>query len=109
MTPGLAVVQHADLTVDTALLRATAEVLDDAVGAYRGDDTCEVFRCPLSETSLGTSAAGREVVAAAGRRGVDSVDGARTLALRVAAAAERLRTAAQHFDLAEASAIPGPR
>ncbi len=101
--------RRADLAVDTALLRRAAELLDDAVAAFRGGGSCEVFRCPLSDTSLGDSAAGREVVAAAARRVAGAVDGAGALALRVATAAEKLRATAQHFDLAEADAIPGPR
>ena len=99
----------ADLTVDTPLLRRAAEIVDHAAVAYRGDGTCEVFRSPLSDTSLGSSAAGREVVATASRRVAEAIDGAQALALRVATAAEKLRETAHHFELAEDSAIPGPR
>lgn len=109
MTTGMTAGQTADLTVDTQMIRRAAEIVDHAAEAYRGDGTCEVFRCPLSDTSLGTSAAGREVVAAAGRRVLEAVHGAQALALRAATAAEKLRAAARQFELAEASAIPGPR
>jgi len=102
-------VGRADLAVDTALLRRAADLLDDAVAALRGDSGCEVFHSPLSDTSLGDSAAGREVVAAADRRVIGAVDGAGSLALRVAYAAEKVRVTARHFDLAEAGAIQGPR
>jgi len=99
----------ADLTVDTPLLRRAAEIADQAANALRGDGTCEVFRNPLSDAGLGSSAAAREVVEAAGRRVLEAVDGARALALRVAMAAEKIRTAAEQFERAETGAIRGPR
>ncbi len=98
-----------DLTVDTALIRRAAAMLDDAAHAYRGQDSGEVLRCPLTDTSLGSSAAGREVVDAAARRVIEAVDGARALALRVEAAAEKLRSSAQGFDDTEGSVGRGPR
>jgi len=108
-TAGQTAFQTAGLTVDTSLLRRAAEIMDHAAVAYRGDGTCEVFRSPLSDTSLGSSAAGREVVTTASRRVAEAIDGAQALALKVAAAAEKLRETAHHFELAEDSAIPGPR
>ena len=84
-------------------------MVDHAAEALRGDGICEVFRSPLSDASLGPSAAGREVAAAAGRRVTEAVDGARALALRVARAAEKIRAAAEQFERAEAGQIPGPR
>jgi len=106
---GTAAGRTADLTVDTPLLRRAAEIADHAADALRGDGTCEVFRSPLSDGGLGHSAAGREVVAAAGRRVLEAVDGARALAVRVAVAAEKIRTAAEQFERAETGAIRGTR
>lgn len=106
---GAAAGQPADLTVDTPRLRRAAEMVGDAADALRGDGTCEVFRSPLSGASLGPSAAGREVVAAADRRVRDAVDGARALALRAAETAEKIRVAAEQFERAEAGAMQGPR
>jgi len=108
-SPGPAAGGSADLIIDTALLRRVAEMVDHAAEALRGDGTCEVFRSPLSDASLGPSAAGREVAVAAGRRVTEAVDAARALALRVARAAEKIRAAAEQFERAEAGQIPGPR
>jgi len=98
-----------DFTVDTALIRQAAGMLDDAGHTYRGHDSCEVFRCPLDDASLGPSAAGREVVDAAGRRVIQAVEGAQALGLRVAATADGLRGCAKAFDATESLTGRGPR
>ena len=97
----------ADLTVQTPLIRQAADELDDAAGAFRnglGETTC-----PLTDSSLGSSALAREVVAAAARRVVQTTEAGTLLAGQVGETAARLRAAAAAFEAAESAAIAPPR
>lgn len=97
-----------DLLVDTALMRQAAQLLDDAAVVFEGGTACMVFRCPLTDSSLGTSALAREVAGAAARRVQHGVDAARMLAAVAAETGAKLRVAAGTFDAAELSGS-GPR
>ena len=104
-------VMTVDLTVETTLIRQAADVLDDASAAFDSGAACEVFRCPLTDGSLGSSALAREVVGAASRRVTQATEAARRLSILAADAAGKLRTAAGAFEAAETAAIAadGPR
>ena len=125
-----------DLIVETALLRRAADVVADAAAAICGiessvgsgyaagaggspggngypvgpdhpGDGCP--QCPLSDASLGRSAAGREAVEAASRRVFQAVQATRMLAALVSGTAEALRITANAFDAAESPALGPPR
>jgi hypothetical protein len=98
-----------DLTVQTALLRHAADVLDQASTAFGGHATGDTARCPLTDESLGRSAAAREVVESASRRVPQATEATRRLAVLAADTAGRLRTAAAAFESAESAAIAPPR
>ena len=98
-----------DLEVETALLRQAADVVDDAATAFAGDGMNGAFRYPLTNHSLGHSAAAREVVEAASRRVQHATKAARQLAELALDMAARLRVVATAFETAENSAIAPPR
>lgn len=97
-----------DLSVDTALLRQAADLLEDAAAAFDGGAACVVYRCPLTDSSLGSSALAREVVSAAARRVEQGVEATRMLAAAATDTGVKLRIAADTFDAAEMSGS-GPR
>jgi|GEM_PF-5920443 len=124
-----------DLAVETTLLRQAADILDDAAAAFAGGGAGggrgggdpgggaysggggnrgaaghlagDCPSCPLSDTSLGRSAVGREVVEAASRRVEQAVEATRLLAGLVSVTADKLRITAAAFDAAEFAAV-GP-
>jgi len=98
-----------DLTVQTALLRHAADVLDDASTAFGGNAPGDAARCPLTDEGLGRSAAAREVVESASRRVPQAVEATRRLGVLAADTAGKLRTVAAAFETAESAAIAPPR
>jgi len=98
-----------DLTVETALIRQAADVLDDASTVLGPDQTGGAARCPLVEGSLGDSALGREVVVAANRRVLQAIEAANRLACLIGETANKLRSTATAFEAAESSSIGRPR
>ena len=98
----------ADLTVETDLIRRSADVLDEASVAF--DPGCEPsWECPLTDGSLGTSAVAREVAGSAARRVLQACAAARSLSTLAAEAAGGLRITAAAFDAAESAAVAEPR
>ena len=102
-------VQTVDLTVDTTLIRQAADVLDDASTVLGPDAVGAAARCPLVENSLGNSALGREVVSAANRRVLQAAEAAGRLAGLIGETAQRLRSTATAFEVAESVRIGPPR
>ena len=98
-----------DLSVETTLIRQAAEVLNDASSVLAPGPAGDVWRGALADNSLGNSALGREVVAAANRRVPQAVEAAGRLAGVVAETADKLRTVAAAFEAAESSTIGPPR
>jgi hypothetical protein len=98
-----------DLTVETTLIRQAADVLDDASTVLGPGRTGGAARCPLVEGSLGHSALGREVVGAANRRVLQSIEALNRLAGLIGETARTLRSTATAFEAAEYSAIGPPR
>ena len=98
-----------DLAVDTALIRHAAQLLDEAAEAFTGGSSSAESECPLTDSSLGSTAVAREVAGAARRRVLHAIDAATTLAQAAGATATGLRRAAGAFDIAEAAAAGGPR
>jgi hypothetical protein len=96
-----------DLAVETALIRQAADVLDDASSSFGAGG--QPIECPLHDGSLGSSAAAREVSAAACRRVEQAVESAALLANLARESAGRLRTVAAAFEAAESAAIAPPR
>lgn len=96
-----------DLEVQTELLRQAADVVEDASTAFTGDGT--TLRSELAHHSLGQSVAAREVVTAATRRVQHDLEAARRLGDLTRDIANTLRTVAVEFEIAENSAIAGPR
>ena len=97
-----------ELTVDTGLLRAAADGIED-VSRLFGSVGGRQEGCPLSDHSLGNSAVAREVVASAGRRVLQARQVAAALADASALSAEQIRVAAAAFERLEASIVPRPR
>jgi hypothetical protein len=97
-----------DLAVDTSLIRLAAQAVDEAAAAFDGGAACAVFRCPLVDGSLGSSALAREVAGAAARRVQQAIDATQLLARTASATAADLRAVASTFEAAEASGF-GPR
>lgn len=97
-----------ELQVDTAVIRQAAQVVDEAAAAFDGGAACAVYRCPLNDSSLGSSALAREVAGAASRRVQHAIDATRLLARSASATAVNLRAVASAFEAAEASGF-GPR
>jgi hypothetical protein len=97
-----------ELQVDTALLRAAADTLDDASGAF-GRTCGRREGCPLSDDSLGDAAVAREVIASASRRVEEALQAAALCAGAASETAERVRGAATSFELVEATAGGPPR
>lgn len=96
-----------ELLVDTGLLRAAADMLDDACilfaqGAGRHESS------PLTDDSLGRSPVAREVIESASRRVLEAMDASSRIAEAAGFTADRIRAAAASFDRAEA-AIAAPR
>jgi len=98
-----------ELEVETALIRQSADGLDEAARAFAGDAGGGELNCPLTDGSLGPTALGREVVGAASTRVRQGVDAAGKLGVLSADTAVKLRTSASAFEQAEADAIAGPR
>lgn len=98
-----------DLSVETTFIRQAAGVLDDASSALAPGTAGDDSGGELVDNSLGNSALGREVVAAANRRVPQAVEAARRLAVVVTETADKLRTVAAAFEAAESSAIGHPR
>jgi hypothetical protein len=99
---------NADLTVETALIRQAAAVLDEASTTFATGGQSSI--CPLlHDGSLGRSAAAREVASAASRRVEQALEAARLLAEHAHDAAVGLRAAAAAFEAAESFAIAPPR
>lgn len=94
-----------DLSVETALIRQAADVLDDASGILAPHRSSGPSRCPLVDGSLGSSALGREVVAAANRRVLQACEATARLADLIDATAVKLRSAATAFEAAESSPV----
>jgi hypothetical protein len=98
-----------DLTVETALIRQAADVLDDASMVLGPGRAGGPARCPLVDNSLGNSALGREVVSAANRRVLQATEAAGQLACLIGETARKLRSTATAFEAAEISRIGPPR
>ena len=99
----------AALDVKTVLLRQAADMVVDASMNLRGSGADGSARCPLSDDSLGRSAAGREVVEAAARRVSQAVEATQALTDLTAETAVRLRVAASAFEAIEAAVGVVPR
>lgn len=98
-----------DLTVETALIRQAADVLDDASAVLGPDQAGVAARCPLVDSCLGNSALGREVVGAANRRVLQATEAAGRLAGLIGETARKLRSTATAFEAAESSSLRPPR
>ncbi len=98
-----------NLSVETTLIRQAADVLDDASSVLAPVAAGNLSRGALTDNSLGNSALGREVVGAANRRVLQSVEAAGRLADVVTETARKLRMVATAFEAAESSAIRPPR
>ncbi len=98
-----------DLAVETTFIRQAACVLDDASSALHPGMAGDMSGGRLVDNSLGNTALGREVVAAANRRVPQAVEAAGRLAGVVANTADKLRTVAAAFEAAESSTIGPPR
>ncbi len=97
-----------ELVVDTAVLRAAANSLDDASALFaRGTGRRE--GCPLTDESLGRSAVAREVAGSASRRVLEAVQAAEVFARASAQTAARVRAAATSFEIVESAAGGPPR
>lgn len=89
------------LAVDTDAIRRAADVVEQAAVGFDGvgrDDSS-----PLTDGSLGSTDAARDVVTAAGQGLARAHDAARGLAGRTRTVAGAMRTAATTFDLAEST------
>lgn len=100
-----------DLAVDTALLRQAADAVEIAASRFTPDAGDAQAACPLADGSLGPSALGREVVAAAERRIRAALEAATALAAVGQRCADQLEVAADQFDRLEATlgTPSGPR
>jgi len=98
-----------ELAVDTGLLKQAADALDDASALFDGRTSPAMASFPLTDTSLGSSAVAREVVAAARRRVEQAIETTALLAALVTEDAGKLRSAAIAFAAAEAAVPVQPR
>ena len=96
-----------ELAVDTALLKAAANAVDDASATFAAAGG-KAVGCRLTDDSLGRSAVAREVVAASARRVQQALQATRIAADEASGVAVRIRTVAAVFDRLE-SALPVPR
>lgn len=97
-----------ELMVDTALLRAAANAVEDAAESFAAVGG-KALGCRLTDDSLGRSAVAREVVQASARRVQQAVQASRMSADEASGAAVRLRTVAAVFDRLESTMPVPPR
>lgn len=98
-----------DLAVDTALIRHAAQLLDGATDSFDGDAGAIYLECPLTDSSLGSTAVAREVAGAARRRVTQAIESVAILTQTTSQTATRLRDVAGRFEIVESATANGPR
>lgn len=96
------------LAVDSAAIHAAAAVIDQAATEFAGGGAGQRSSSPLSQGSLGDSAAAHAAVAAAGHQLARCQDATLGLAERTRTIAGAMTTAATFFQVVE-STIGGSR
>lgn len=97
-----------ELLVDTGLLRAAAAIADDAARLFAGAGGRDEG-CRLTDDSLGTSPAAREVVHSASRRVREALEVARRMADASTQTAARMGDVAASFERMESMIGRPPR
>ena len=97
-----------ELTVDTALLKAAANAVEEAAAAFAAVGG-KALGCRLADDSLGRSAVAREVVEASAHRVQQAVQASRMAADAASGVAVRIRTVGAVFDRLEAAMPVPPR
>ncbi|ACV78514.1 hypothetical protein [Nakamurella multipartita] len=91
------------LAVDSESIRAAATIVDQAAAAFAGGGTAQRPASPLTDGSLGASAAAQAAVAAAARQLARGQDATLGLAERTHTIAGAMTTAATFFDIVDST------